>query len=226
MLPSTVIDVPDIRDYQRINAELAQLLDQGTRHIRLIGVEKQRLLLARVRGPWNALIEIDGNAGPELAAELDAPGLVVVCHGSAADGAGRGLIDGRLLILGDAGAGAGISQHGGSIVVAGASAERAGLNQSGGSLTLLGEVGTLTGERQAGGTLFVQNARDAKHLGRSRRGGRFVALDQPIDENESRLASEILQPFQSWLIPDRFVGSPIQTILEGLGSAENQRARD
>ena len=94
------IVVPELRDYQQINAELVRRLNLGERHVRLEGVDGQRLLVSRIAGAWKALIELDGNAGPELAAELDAPDLTVVCRGSAADGAGRGLAAGRLLIGG------------------------------------------------------------------------------------------------------------------------------
>ena len=86
------IVVPELRDYQQINAELVRRLNLGQPHVRLEGVEGQRLLVSRLAGAWQAVIEVDGNAGPELAAELDAPGLTVVCRGSAADGAGRGLV--------------------------------------------------------------------------------------------------------------------------------------
>ena len=36
------------------------------------------------------VIEVDGDAGPELAAEMDAPGVTVVCRGSTADGGAAG----------------------------------------------------------------------------------------------------------------------------------------
>src|SRR4051794_17655581 len=96
--PAPVLSIPEIREYPRINAELVLLLDAGQTHVRLVGAEGQRLLLHGLRGTWEALIEIEGQAGPELAADIDAPGLTIVCHGPAADGAARGLRSGRLLI--------------------------------------------------------------------------------------------------------------------------------
>jgi glutamate synthase domain-containing protein 3 len=201
--PPTVIDVPDVRDYQRINAEVVQRLDQGLRHVRLIGVEAQRLLLAGVTGSWSALIEIEGNAGPELAFGLDSPGLRVVCLGSAADGVGSGLIDGQLLILGAAGACVGMSQRGGRITIAGPCADRAGLNQSGGSLMLLGQVGALAGERQAGGILLVADRPVGNHPGRGRRGGQFLSI-----RDDANLLNTTLNPFRQWLTPELLAGLP------------------
>src|SRR5438067_56282 len=71
------VAVPEVRDYARINAELIALLDRGHRHVRLAGADGQRLLAHGLRGDWNELVEVQGHAGPELAADLDAPGLVV-----------------------------------------------------------------------------------------------------------------------------------------------------
>ncbi len=69
-----VIAVPEIRDYHAINSELVHRLDLGHRTIRLAGVRGQRLLAAGLVGGWSAVIELEGDAGPELAAGLDAPG--------------------------------------------------------------------------------------------------------------------------------------------------------
>lgn len=212
--PVATIDVPDIRDYHRINAELTQLLDQGTRHVRLLGAENQRLLLSKVAGPWSAIVEIEGNSGPELCFGMDAPGLRVVCRGSVADGVGSGMIEGKLLILGNAGSGAGVSQRGGSIIVGGNTAERAGLGQFGGTLTLLGSVAALAGERQVGGTLIgVKNLVKGPY-GRGHRGGHSILLLDQVEVPDAKFVAGILAPFRSWLDPDRFPDSPIHAILE------------
>ena len=87
------------------------------------------------------MVEVEGHAGPELAAELDAPGLTVVCRGPVADGAARDLRAGRVIILGDAGDALAYSQRGGTVLVAGSSGHRAGLGLAGGSLVMLGQVG-------------------------------------------------------------------------------------
>jgi hypothetical protein len=168
------VSVPDIRDYHLINAELAQRLDAGYRRVRLLGAEGQRLLVSRLRGAWEAVVEVEGHAGPELAAELDAPGLTVVCHGSAADGAARGLKSGFVLVIGDVGAAVGYALRGGTVVVAGQAGPRAGLNQQGGDLVLLGPAGPLAGERQSGGRLFAVGPTVGPHLGRGCRGGRLI----------------------------------------------------
>ena len=176
-------------------------------------MEKQRLLLAEVAGPWSALVEVEGNAGPELGSRLNAPNLRVVCRGSVADGLGSGLVEGKILVLGDAGAGAGMSQLGGSIVVAGSAAERAGLNQRGGLLTLLGAVGRLAGERQSGGTFLAFERNLAERSGQNRRGGLSILLGQPATDEQTRTLSEILRPFQGLFETDRLANSPIRSVL-------------
>ena len=170
------LSVPEIRDYELINKELAGLLGGGARRIVLAGVEGQRLLMSRLRGDWSATIVVDGHAGPELAAEMNAPGLTVLCLGGAADAAGRGLVAGRVVIEGDVGDGLGYAQRGGTILVRGGAGPRAGLMQAGGSLVVLGAVGRLAGERQSGGILVVPDDRVGPHAGRGRLGGRLVRL--------------------------------------------------
>ena len=197
--PAPPIVVPELRDYQQINAELVRRLNLGAWHVRLEGVAGQRLLVSRIAGAWRALIEVDGNAGPELAAELDAPDLTVVCRGSAADGAGRGLAAGRLFIGGEAGAAIGYFQRGGLIVAVGDVGPRAGLNQLGGDLVLLDKIGALAGERQAGGRLFFKQGRTGPHAGHGRRAGRLIALpsEQPLaadlDQDDYRLIEAALR---------------------------------
>ena len=192
------IVVPELRDYQQINAEVVRRLNLGERHVRLEGVDGQRLLVFRIAGAWQALIEVEGNAGPELAAELDAPGLTVVCRGNAADGAGRGLAAGQLVIGGEASAVVGYFQRGGLIVAVGDVGPRAGLAQCGGDLVLLGKVGALAGERQAGGRLFFKQGRIGPHAGHGHRAGRLIALPPEqllaagLDQDDSRLIEAAL----------------------------------
>ncbi len=169
-----VIVVPEVRDYTRINAELTRLLDAGHRHVRLAGVDGQRLLAHGLRGDWSAIVVVEGNAGPELAADLCAPGLTVSCTGGARDGAGRGLRSGRLLIAGDADAAVGYAQAGGTIIVHGSSGPRAGLDQSGGELMILGSVDRLAGERQRRGTIALFGDRIGPFSGHGRSGGRIL----------------------------------------------------
>ncbi len=199
--------VSELRDYDQINAELTRRLNLGEPHIRLVDAGGQRLLIARISGPWNACIEVLGHAGPELAAELDAAGVTVVCRGRADDGAGRGLIAGRLLLLGDTGAAIGYAQRGGTIITLGRAGPRAGLNQQGGDLLLLGPAGPLAGERQAGGQIFL-GAQQPPHAGRGRRSGRLIALDpdrsarrplpDPADEAALAAARDLAHSFHTF----------------------------
>jgi glutamate synthase domain-containing protein 3 len=186
-----VVSIPDIRDYQKINAELVALLDAGHRRVRLAGAEGQRLLGSGLRGAWNALIELEGRAGTELAAALDAPGLTIVCRGPAADGAGRGLRAGRLVILGAAGPAVGYAMEGGTIVVLGAVGPRAGLNQRGGQLVAFEAVGPLAAERQAGGRFLAYEDRVGPHAGRGRRGGEMVFMRRGLEISQLRDSADV-----------------------------------
>src|SRR5690606_34023713 len=60
------IPVALVRDYEQINRELTIALDLGRRLVRLTQVEGQRLLASGLRGGWEAVVEVVGNAGPEL----------------------------------------------------------------------------------------------------------------------------------------------------------------
>ncbi|WP_406700804.1 glutamate synthase [Singulisphaera sp. Ch08] len=203
-LESAVLSIPDIRDYEKINAELVQRLDSGTTRVCLAGAEGQRFLAAGLRGGWNAVIEVEGRAGPELAAELDAPGLTVVCRGPAADGAGRGLRAGRLVILEDAGEGLAYAQQGGIVFAARGAGARAGLNQHGGVLVMLGPIGRLAGERQAGGLIFAFRDQLGLHAGRGRRGGRLIRLsserigDDLVEAGDYETFRALLRDFSQW----------------------------
>jgi glutamate synthase domain-containing protein 3 len=201
-----VIAVPEIRDYHAVNADVVRRLDAGHRLVRLAGVRGQRLLAAGLAGSWTAVVEVDGDAGPELAAGLDAPGLNVVCRGRADDGAASQLRAGTVLVLGEVGVAFGYAQVGGLAVARGAAGARAGLAQSGGDLVLLGAAGPLAGERQIGGRLFALADRIGPHAGRGRRGGRFIrvaAAETGVGHRGARAdrAEWIarLEPLREWL---------------------------
>jgi glutamate synthase domain-containing protein 3 len=200
-----VLSVPEIRDYQRINSQVTQLLEAGNRCVRLAGVDGQRLLLAGIAGPWDAVVELDGTAGPELAAELDSPALTVVCRGAAADGAGRNLRAGSLLVVGDAGDGAGFRQAGGRIVIIGRTGGRAGLEMSGGLLVLCGSVGALAGDRQGGGTIILLRGPLGSAPGHGRHHGRLVALRasgpaiDTVGGDDLRTLADAVERLRAWL---------------------------
>jgi methylamine---glutamate N-methyltransferase subunit B len=189
------LPIQEIRDYQKVNAELIQRLDAGHSHVRLIGAEGQRLLVAGLAGAWNALVEVVGHAGPELAAGLNAPGLTVVCHGPAADGAGGSLLAGRLVVEGEAGPAVGYAQRGGTIIVIGDAGPRAGPNQSGGLLFLCGDVGPLAAERQSGGLIVAFAGSLGPHSGRGRRGGRLLTIPDADAEPTLRLLWKEHEPW-------------------------------
>ena len=115
-----VLSVPEIRDYRAINGELVRHLDLGVRSLRLTGANGQRLLVSGLAGPWTAVIEVVGDAGPELAAGMDAPGSrwSVGVRSRTEEPAGFG--PGRLLVLGSSRPGLRIcstrgARHGGGI---------------------------------------------------------------------------------------------------------------
>lgn len=191
------IPVPLVRDYQQINREVRIALDAGHSVIRLTDVGGHRLLAAGLRGPWSALIEICGNAGPELAAGLDAPGLTILCRGSAADGAGRGLKQGRLIILGGAEHAVGIRMEGGSLLVGESSGHRAGLRQQGGTIILLGPTGRLIGDRQAGGVLLTRSVDVNASPRRLDGNGRLGRLHDPSSPDDSAIPDDLLKQCRS-----------------------------
>ena len=196
-----VIIVPEVRDYVRINAELVALLDSGHPRIRLDGAEGQRLLASGLVGPWRATIEIQGRTGPELAANIDAPGLRIVARGDTQDGAGRGLKAGIIVVVGDVGDGVGYAQSGGTLVVTGDAGHRAGLGQSGGILAVLGKSGRLAGDRQSGGTFFLGRGGVGPYPGLGRRGGRRVGWFDPWDDQDRTAWNDLVEAVSPWVDP-------------------------
>jgi glutamate synthase domain-containing protein 3 len=199
-----VIAVPEIRDYHAINSELVRCLDAGHRIHHLAGVRGHRLLAAGLAGTWTALIEVEGDAGPELAAGLDAPGVIVVCRGRADDGAASRLRAGTVLVLGEVGIAFGYAQAGGVAVARSGAGSRAGLGQSGGDLILLGTAGPLAGERQSGGRLFAFADRIGPHAGRGRSAGRLIRLAVDGDGSTAVDRAEWtarLEPLRPWIGP-------------------------
>ncbi|MGE3820991.1 MAG: glutamate synthase [Isosphaeraceae bacterium] len=172
-----LVSVPDLRDYHLINKEVETHLNAGRRRVRLIGVERQRLLLSGLAGPWDAVVDVEGDVGPEFAEGLCAPNVTVICRGNASDGLGLGMEAGFVVVLGDAGPAVGYAMRGGTLVVKGRAGPRAGLNQVGGELILLGSVGGLAGERQSGGLISVVEGNCGPFLGRGRRGGELLLRD-------------------------------------------------
>ncbi|MDR3633309.1 MAG: glutamate synthase [Isosphaeraceae bacterium] len=205
--PVPTVSIPDIRDYERINAELVRALDEGHPRVRLTGAEGQRLLASGLTGAWQAVVEVEGRAGPELAAALSAPGLTVVCRGPAADGAGRSLRAGTLVILGDCGPALGYGMEGGSFLAWGDAGTRAGLNQRGGVIVVRGTLGQLAGERQQGGLFFAYDDRLGPHAGRGASGGHLVRLrpgeggPEGGDETESEVLRNLLAAILPWIAP-------------------------
>ena len=196
-----VILVPEVRDYGRINAELVALLDQGHRTIRLEGAEGQRLLASGLVGLWRAVIEVEGRTGPEFAANLDAPSLRIVARGETADGAGRGLRSGTVIIDGDAGDGLGYAQSGGSLFVVGNAGHRAGLAQSGGILAVFGSTGRLAADRQSGGRFFLGPRGAGPYLGRGQQGGRRIGWLDPLEPHDLTAWKLLMEAVSPWLYP-------------------------
>jgi glutamate synthase domain-containing protein 3 len=197
------LSIPEIRNYQKINAELVALLDRGHPLVRLEGAEGQRLLGSGLSGSWHAVVEIIGRTGPEVAADLDAPGLIIVARGPTADGAARGLRAGRVILIGEAGDATGYGQSGGILVVSGLTGHRAGLAQSGGTLAILGSSGRLAGDRQSGGRLFVPRGMLGPFAGRGRRGGRLIEVPSPdaLGDDDLEAWREVAVFAGAWIGP-------------------------
>lgn len=195
------IPIPEIRDYRAVNLEIVRLLEQGHRTIRLAGVGGQRLLAARLTGDWEAEIVVEGDAGPELAAGLNAAGLTIIGEGTAEDGAASGLCAGTVAVMGPVGTAFGYAQRGGLAVAVGRAGPRAGLLQAGGDLVLLGGAGPLAGERQSGGRLFARG-KLGSHQGHGRRGGQFIWMGTAgRARNDADRAAwlSIMAPIRRWV---------------------------
>ncbi len=164
----TVVRVDEIRDYSRINVEVSRLFESGASRIRLARCGGQRLLLFGLRGRGDCLIEVEGDVGPEFAAELDAADVRVYVRGSVADGVARGMRSGAVLVAGNAGDVAGYAMAGGTLAIAGWAGRRVGLDMTGGLIAICGGTGGLVGERRRGGTIEVAGAIDSAAIG-----GRF-----------------------------------------------------
>lgn len=193
--------VPEVRDYVRINAEIVALLDRGHSHIRLDGADGQRLLAAGLAGPWDATIEIRGRTGPEVAANLNAPGLRIIARGATRDGAGRGLRAGLILVDGDVGDGLGYAQGGGTLVVTGDAGHRASLCQAGGISAILGMAGRLAGDRQTGGWLFLGAGGSGPHPGRAQRGGSRLDWLDPLAPAAQEAWDQLVAQVRPFLDP-------------------------
>lgn len=197
--------IPEIRDYQKINAELVGLLDLGHPLIRLEGADGQRLLASGLSGDWAATVEIIGRSGPEVAANLDAPNLKIIAHGDTLDGAGRGLRRGQVLILGSAGDACGACQSGGMLVVTGSAGHRAGLNRSGGVLAILGpSTGRLPADRQSGGIFFGPRGEFGPHPGRGSTGGSVVGWT--LNDEGVRMVEGDEATQRAWREVEEFLG--------------------
>ncbi len=205
---SGVVQVSEVRDYHRINAEVVRHLDAGQRHVRLAGVEGQRLLLSGLHGDWDAVVEVDGSSGPELAAGLDAPRLRIIARGFSADGAGRELRAGHLLLHNGAGDALAAGQTGGTVLSCGPIGHRAGLRQAAGVLVLLGPSGRLLGDRQSGGRIYADSNRIGPFAGRGRTGGALLPLPRPESLNtmlqgeDLKILMDAVQEFYPWLPED------------------------
>ncbi len=156
-----VVRVDEIRDYARINAEVARLLQSGVSRVRLARCGGQRLLLYGLRSNRGCRIEVEGDVGPEFAAELDAADVRVYVEGSVADGVARGMRNGAVLVAGNAGDVAGYAMAGGTLAIAGSAGHRTGLDMTGGLIAVHRGAGRLAGERRRGGTIQIAGAVDA-----------------------------------------------------------------
>lgn len=208
------LPVNEIRDYLQVNAHVAKILDTGVPYLRLTGVENQRLLLSGLSGAWRAVIGIEGRAGPELAASLQAPELLILARSGVADGAGRSLRSGSLVVLGPAADALAYRQAGGLILAVGPVGARAGLEQESGRLFLLGPAGRLVGDRQRGGRLFALGQPRGEAAGHAHRAGYLGFDSHGLDASDRRVLERCRQTLQGRLtdrelnVLDALLGRP------------------
>jgi len=79
-----VLSFPISAIYERNQRGAGATARLGTRQCPTRRRRGTAILAARLAGDWSAVVEVEGCAGPELAAELNAPSLTVVCRGHAA----------------------------------------------------------------------------------------------------------------------------------------------
>lgn len=143
--------------YRDLNEQVRSALAGKARRVVLENVCGQRYIGCGLRDK-DALIEITGTPGNDMAAFMDGPTLLV--HGNAQDGVGNTMTSGRIVVHGHAGDVLAHSLRGGEIYIRGNAGYRAAIHMKQYTepvpvVVVGGALGDYAGEYMAGGILVV-----------------------------------------------------------------------
>ncbi len=167
-IPIVKIDASGVY-YKDLNAQLRDIVSNGTEKIEIRNVYGQRYLGTDLDKPVE--IDIFGTPGNDLGAFMNGPRIIV--HGNAQDGCGNTMNEGEIIVDGHAGDITGLSARGGRIFVRDSVGYRAGIHMK--------EYGEKKPVLVVGGT-----AQD--FLGEYMAGGVLILLGLDLAENESHKA--------------------------------------
>ena len=165
--------------YRELNAQLRELVTNGTRKIELRNIYGQRYIGTDLKSPVD--IEVFGTPGNDLGAFMDGPRIIV--RGNAQDGCGNTMNEGEIVIHGHAGDIVGLSARGGKIFVRDDVGYRAGIHMKEYGdkkpvLVIGGTAQDFPGEYMAGGILIMlglnlneERCHKAKYIGTGMHGG-------------------------------------------------------
>jgi glutamate synthase domain-containing protein 3 len=202
--------------YRELNAQLRDIVSNGTRRIELHNVYGQRYIGTDLDKPVE--IEISGTPGNDLGAFMNGPRIVV--RGNAQDGCGNTMNEGEIIIHGHAGDTVGLSARGGRIFVHEDVGYRAGIHMKEYQgkkpvLVIGGTAQDFLGEYMAGGILILlglhlgeDEPHKARFIGTGMHGGviylrgkveehqlgKEVGIAE-LDENDSRVLQQFVGEF-------------------------------
>ena len=142
--------------YRQLNEQIRAALDAGARRLVVRNLCGQRYIGCGLRR--QALLELEGTPGNDLAAFMDGPSIVV--RGNAQDGVGNTMTSGEIVVHGHAGDLLAHSLRGGRIFVRGGAGYRCGIHMKQFHepvpvVMIGGTLGDYAGEYMAGGILIV-----------------------------------------------------------------------
>lgn len=218
-------------DFRTLNEAVRAAVAAGERRIRLDNVNGQRYIGCGLRG--DALIEVRGVPGADMAAFMDGPEIRVrgnaesaVCntmnagrvlvHGSVGDVAGYAMRGGCLYVRGDAGYRVGIHMKSfrdkvPAIVVGGTAQDFLGEYMAGGFLVVLGLdapegkplAGRFVGAGLHGGAIFLRGEIEERHLGAE------ISPSTPDSEDEKALRRILKDYCREFVLPlDEVMSKP------------------
>jgi len=190
--------------YRDLNAQLREIVSNGTEKIELRNVCGQRYLGTDLDKAVD--IEIFGTPGNDLGAFMDGPRIVV--RGNAQDGTGNTMNEGEIVVYGHAGDIIGLAARGGKIFVREDVGYRAGIHmkeyrEKKPVLVIGGTAQDFAGEYMAGGVLLLLGLtlgegekHKARFIGTGMHGG-VIYLRGDVDEYQLGKEVGVAEPDQA-----------------------------